>query len=1059
MENATIKQVLGQIENQTDYFFMYNGKLVNVDQNVSVDIKNKNIDNVLKEVFKGTDINYEIKDRQILLSISNNTSFISALQQKKITGKVTDSSGAPLPGVTVVIKGTTIGTITDNKGNYSLTDIPSNATLLFSFMGMKTQEIAINGKSTINIAMQEESIGIDEVVAIGYGTMKKGKITSSIASVKKEDFVQGAVYQSPLELLSGKVAGLAISRSGGGDPNSSVEFQLRGVSSVDGDKTPLIIIDGVPGGYLSSISPDDIETIDILRDGSAAAIYGTKATNGVILITTKKGTVGKPQVKYSAYAYTEGWYNKPELLTGDEYRNCKEVFSASDDAFLQKEGRSMMDYKGNTDWLDAISRNALSQVHDLSISGGTETLKYYGSFNYRDQEGLIKETGKKMMGGRLSLTYTSLDKKLMIQMNSNNTFTTSHPYNSNILFQAMTRNPTMPVYNKDTDPSVTPDNPDGEFLEFNGYLCPNPVGLIEQYKRDNKNSAFQGNINIKYELLKGLIIAANGAFMRSNTITGYYEDRDSWNSLFSNANGGSASRSSTQSERRSIEPTITYSNLFNDIHRLEVLGGYSYQEEIYENFSAENHTFISDALTYNSLGSGSAIESGVLANPVSSYKSSNKLISFFGRVNYSLKDRYLLSASLRHEGSSKFGDNNKWGNFSAASVGWVISEENFMKDVYFIDNMKLRLGYGVTGNQGVSSYLSKEKLNKSGVMYYNGEWISGYVPASNPNPDLRWEKKAESNLGIDISMFNNINLSIDLYNRKTTDLLYEYSVPVPPNIYNSTWANVGEMSNKGIEFTISATPLKKSKFSWKLNFNASYNKNKLVSLSDEKYNYNYLMLGELGGYLGMTGEYSYKLEEGEPIGNIFAWEFAGFSDDQKWQVWNADHSEKIHPTEATFKDKKVVGNGLPKTWVGFNNTFTYNNFDLSFGLKGAFFFDILNTYAIGRRNVGYLPNNIEKMVITDPEISKVRDTRNYVTDYHVESGDYLKLDNLTIGYSIPVKFARQLRVYVSGKNLFVLTDYSGDDPEESITGLVPSYDSCWDYPKVKTFTFGFKLNF
>ncbi|MEZ5103356.1 MAG: TonB-dependent receptor [Draconibacterium sp.] len=1062
MQKSTIKEVLQKIESLSEFRFIYQNEQVDLNKKVNAQFKDEKVENILNYLFEQEEIEYSITSNNLILIKSRkdqsnrNIPDGKDIQQKIVTGKVTDSSGQPLPGVTVILKGTTNGTVTNSNGEYSLSNLPDNAILLYSFVGMKTAEVVVNNQTIINITMEEETIGIEEVVAVGYGTQERRRVTGSIATVKEEDFMQGAVYQSPLELISGRIGGLAISRSQGGDPTSDVEIQLRGASSINGTLSPLIIIDGVPGGYLNAISPENIASIDVLRDGSAAAIYGTRATNGVIIITTKKGIPGEPEIKYSAYAYSETWFNKPRILTSNEYRHYKEVFANSGDPFLEERAYAMIDFGGNTDWFDVISRNAISQVHNLSMSGGSESTQYYGSLNYRDQQGMIKNTAKNVINGTLSLSHRALEDRLTFQLSLNNSFIKSNPYEDDVRYQAITRNPTQLVYNDGTSTL----NPDGIFWEEPGFNVPNPLGLIEQYKKNNEDARFLGQMQISYELLKGMKFSVNGSYQRSNQITGIYEEKDSWSSLNNTSYDGVASRSAYKEEIKTIEPMINYRTLFRDLHQVEALIGYSYQDFVEESFRASNRTFITDAFSYNNLGAGQAISEGKYANPVSSYKSSNKLIAFFGRMNYSYNNKYMLSLSLRHEGSTKFGKDNKWGNFPAISAGWNINRERFMESVSFINDLKLRFGYGVTGNQGISSYLSLQQLGTSGYMFYNGKWIQGYAPVSNANPNLRWEKKIENNLGFDIGLFNNIVVNVDLYNRKTTDLLYEYAVPVPPNLYGTTWANVGKISNKGIEMTFVASPISGKEFSWKTNFNISYNKNMLVSLSDENYDHSYLMLEMPNGMAyGFGGETAYKIEEGEPLGNIYGWEFAGFSEDGKWQVWNETRTEKIHPSTATFDDKKIIGNGMPKSYIGFINNFAYRRFDLAIALKGALGFEILNILDLGYENLGLLPANIPLTAITDPEISKLRDVRNYITSYHVEPGDYIKIDNVTLGYSIPTKVFKQFRVFASGKNLFCFTKYTGEDPEQKISGLMPGYDDMWSYPKVKTFSVGLNINF
>lgn len=1070
-ENKKLGYVLSRIEKLAQVKFSFNPKTVPIEEKVSVNSTNAKLSEVLGDLLKPFKIDYEVLGEYIILMANDPlTNALPAdaflgeaavdIPAAEVTGTVRSEAGESMPGVNVLEKGTANGTTTDADGRYTLSVVNEGAVLVFSFIGFATQEVSLSGRSVIDVTLAEDVHRLDEVVVVGYGTQQRKEVTSSIASVKEDAFLKGPVYQSPLQLISGRVAGMALSRSRGGDPTSGVQIQLRGVSSVRGNTAPLVVIDGIPGGDLNSIAPENIASIDVLRDGSAAAIYGTRANAGVIIITTKKGATGAAQVEYSSYIYTERYANKPEMLTGEEWRHYKDVLMNSNDVFLVEKGTSMIDYGHNTDWFEVISQHALSQVHNLSISGGSESTTYYGSLNYRDQKGLVKKTSNNVMGGRLSLTHRQFDDKLVINMNISTTFITSHPHDDEIFTQAIMQNPTLPVYNKDRRPTDIAYNPDGLYYEEAGYANPNPLGLIEQFHRDNQGNRFLGNVKVAYEIIPGLEASVMGAYQQSNQLNGFYEERDSWSAWTATQYYGVASRSASKGSDRTLETILNYSKALSGGHNLSAMAGYSYQDFVDENFSAGNRYFLSDAFTYNNLGAGLHVSRGLYASPVSSSKSSSKLIAFFGRANYNFEDKYLFSASVRREGSSKFGANNKWGYFPAVSAGWTISSESFMDNVNFIDNLKLRVGYGVTGNQGISDYLSLPRMATRGVMLYNGQWIPGFAPASNPNPGLRWEKKAESNIGVDLDIFNNITVNIDLYNRKTTDLLYEYAVPVPPNLYNTTWSNVGEMSNKGIEFTITATPVSKSKFSWTTNFNISYNKNELVSLSNELYSHSYLMLPmPNAGRLGQSDETIYRVEEGLPIGNIYGWEHAGIGEDGKWQVWDETNTNKIHPTAATFEDRRVIGNGLPKSWFGLNNRFAYGNFDLDISIRGALFFDVLNSIALHKSQPGTLPGQTMLTTFTDPEIFQLRDTRNYMTSYFVERGDYAKLDNITLGYNIPLKAIKQLRVYVSGGNLFMLTNYKGQDPEMEIQGLTPGYDEYWGYPQVKTFAFGLNAKF
>ncbi len=1052
LENATLEQVMDEIESQSEFYFILNQKQIDLERVVTVHARNKLIDELLAELFKDTNVNYAVLDKKILLTTElledNVKEALSkrGLQGRIVRGNVTDAAGQPMPGVNILEKGTVNGVITTNDGSFMITVAGARSSIIASFVGYASQEIVVGTQPAIDVILVETAIGLHEIVVVGYGTQRREEITSSIASVAESDFNKGAVSQSPLQMVQGKVAGLAISRSSGGDPTAGVQMQLRGVSTVRGDAEPLVIIDGVPGGNMNTLVPEDIGSINILRDGSAAAIYGTRGNAGVIIITTKQGSSGKAEVNYSSYIYTESWFKKPDLLDAAQWRQMKSDFENSESALLRSKAGSIVDFGSDTDWLDQITRNALSLVNNLSISGGDENTKYYGSVNFRDLYGFIKESNKQILNGRISLTQTGLDSKLSLQMGLSNTFTTENPVDYQSYRQALQRNPTQPVYNED-----------GTFYEDDGFESSNPVGLLLQYDRENKMSQVLANTQVSYRIANTLKATATGALQRSNTITGYFEHIDALASVNGEYNG-TAQRTTTSTLDRTFESNLNYTNQFGGLHTLNVLAGYSYQDFMTESFGARNRDFISNIFSFNNLGAGLQLPDGkYTSGDIVSGKESNTLVAFFGRINYNYYNKYMLSASIRNEGSSRFGENNKWGLFPAVSAGWTLSHENFMADVRFIDDLKLRVGWGVTGNQGIGNYISLQRLGTSGVMLYQGQWIPGYAPASNPNPDLRWEKKTETNIGIDATLFNHLlTLTVDLYQRTTRDLLYQYTVPVPPNLYNTTWLNVGVMSNRGIEFSARISPVKTEKFQWDANFNISYNKNKLVSLSNDQYETKYVDLENIGAP-GLNNTPAFRLQEGQPIGNFFGYQFAEIAEDGSWRFWNAAHDEMLTAAQVKMEDKAILGNGLPKSYMGFTNTFRYGNFDMTVFFRGAFGFHLLNTQRLFFENPVMVPLNLmvttlDAEIIADPQYS----------DYYIEKGDYVKLDNLTIGYKLPFKnnpIVKSLRVYASGQNLLCFTGYRGMDPEITISGLSPGIDYRWRYPSVRTFTMGFNVKF
>lgn len=975
---------------------------------------------------------------------------------KTVRGMVRNESGQPISEVSIVEETTSNGTITDKQGNFSIRVRNSNSVLVFSYIGFLSQRIVVGSQTNLQITMELGTNELDQVVVVGYGAQKKKDLTSAITSVKAEDFNQGPIGNSPLQLIQGIVPGLALSRANGGDPSGEIQMQLRGVSTVKGNLSPLIVIDGVPGGNLNTVVPEDIESIDVLRDGSAAAIYGTRGTNGVVIITTKKGKGGAPSFQYNGYGYFEKYHNRVRVLNGDEWRQLKTDFTNSDNPVLKNKAGSILDFGGNTDWFEAISQHKLSQVHSLSVSGGSEKTNYYASLNYRNIEGILKRSYNQIANYRLSLSHRVLNDKLRLEFSMANTNGKSRPSNYGLLTQALLRNPTLPVYNED-----------GSYYQTADLAGSNLVSQIYLYENDVKTTESLINTRATLEITNSLKFSLMGGLQRYNQIVGVYYYRNALAPVIGGTRdlNGEANRSAQQNLDRTLEATISYDKRMGEDHQLSAVGGYSYQDFTTEGFGAGNRNFISDAFTYNNLNAGTALGAGLYRdNDIWSDKRASKLIAFFARAIYSYKDKYMLTAGFRREGSSKFGTDNKWGIFPAVTAGWRISEEKFMKRASVISDLKLRVGYGVTGNQGIGEYVSLERLSPSGMMLYNGAWITGYAPSSNPNPNLRWEKKTEKNLGLDIGLNNNkIIFNLDLYERTTSDLLFEYVVPVPPNLYNTLWTNVGGIKNRGVEIAVTVDAAHTKNFNWKINFNASYNKNKLVSLSNDTYQTKYQDLAELGAP-GLGSVYAYRLEEGQPIGNMYGFKFAGFTEDGRWQFWNEDNSKKIFATEGQYEDKRIIGNGLPKYWIGFTNNFVYKNFDVYTLVRGAFGFDILNVKRLFYENRKLVPSNILKSGLTSPVVDDPQ-----MSDYYVEKGDYVKIDVVSIGYTIPVKtkYLNSARIYVSGKNLITFTRYKGHDPELNINGLTPGYDKkensgidlLRDYPSTRSFSFGVNLKF
>lgn len=967
-----------------------------------------------------------------LFFLCSNTSF----SQGAVKGTVTDDKGVPLTGVTVKEKNTNNGVVTDFDGNYTINLKENNSTLVFSFIGFKSQEIPVNDQSIIDLQMEEDLEALSEVVLIGYGSQKRGDVTSAIATVKAEDFIQGNVKDAA-QLIQGKVAGLTISNPSG-DPLDGAQVLLRGVSSINSSSAPLVLIDGVPGS-LQTVAPEDIASIDVLKDGSATAIYGTRGTNGVILITTTN-TSGEmvPTIDYNGYVSFSEISRRLDFLNAGELRNLY-------DEGFEFTGANLQDFGATTDWVDEITRDAISNVHNLTFRAGSKTSNITASLNYRNNEGIFIKSDNKKYTGRIDVNHKMFEGKLNSNFQVIASEQSYYDFPNYAYRQALIRNPTEPLTNED-----------GTWYERDVYFYDNPVGFIEESEQDNRLRNIQFTSNFTYELFPTLNLQALYTRKGNSGIFGYYETKNHV-STTKNGIGGYASRSTNDYIGNYGQLTANYDEKFGN-HKLTALLGYNYEDNTYEGFGANNRNFPTDAYTYNNLGIGQGLELGEAG--MNSYKNSNTLIAFFGRLNYNYDDRYLLMISLRHEGSSRFGKNNKWGNFPGVSVGWRINEEKFMENADWIDLLKLRGGFGVTGTNAGANYQSLASLNYSNYFLYNNRWLRELIPVRNPNPDLRWEKKEEINIGLDFSFFGGkINGALDYYDRTTKDALYNYNVPVPPYLFGSIVANVAEISNTGFEALVNVTPVETENFSWDANFTYSTNKNKLISLSNDQFQSTNDFFD--AGYTGEPIQIgTHRTEVGGPIGNFFGLKSVGITDDGVFLIETPD-GDVIPATESTNADRQVIGNGLPNHYASWNNQIRYKNWDFSINFRGAFDYQVLNFARMFYENPNITYNTLDSAYDQVYGTSVLTDVQRY-TSYYVEDGDFVKIDNATLGYTIDtgnIDFIQKLRIYTSGLNLYTFTGYKGVDPEVNRLGFAPGNDERDTYPSTRNYTVGINLTF
>jgi len=965
-------------------------------------------------------------------------------QSATVNGQVADQEGNALSGVSVFSKGTNRGTTTADNGEFSIQAAASD-TLTFSFIGYDPQEIAVAGQQSISVVLIPNNEQLSEVVVIGYGQQRKGDLTSSVATVNAENFVKAPV-QDAGQLLQGKVAGLTVGTTSG-NPASGSQILLRGNTTLFGaNSDPLVIIDGVPGS-LNLVAPEDIETIDVLKDGSAAAIYGVRGTNGVIILTTKRAKGQDVNVlEYSGSVSTQTVLNRPELLTAADYR--RQIAEGTREA--------SWDLGDDTDWLNEISQTPVTHIHNLTFRGGNARTNYLATANYRYLEGLLRRSDNETFNGRIDVNHNMLDNKLKFNLSllsrTNNFVQTQDggSFNGYTYRQAMIFNPTSPIYDQNGNWFEQPSN-------FN---YENPLSRL--YESDGLTRSVNTRLvgGITYNPIPELKLSSLFSYTRNNLNAGYAETKNHISTLRDSRNGYAAQGTSLSIDRL-VELTAEYNKNFN-LHRVTLLGGYGYQDNENSSNFIQNWDFPSDVFSYHNIGLGNAIKDGKGA--IGSNKFATNLISFFGRLTYNYDDRYLLLASVRHEGASQLvGAKNPWGTFMAVSGGWRISNESFMEGQTFFDDLKLRAGYGVTGNPPSNLFLGQAQLGYGGYIYSNGRWVQSLGPTTNPNPNIRWEEKHESNFGLDFSILKGlVSGNVDYYIRDIKGLLYDYPVPSPPNLVTTTRANVGTMRNNGLEAIVNVAPVRRPDFEWTTSVLFSTNTNKLKSLSNELYQTtnNYFTTGGTGEPIQT---FTHIVYIGQQIGDFYGFKVIDIDESGKWIYEGADGNPVAYDDfDHTFEDKKVLGNGLPKYYAGWNNNFRYKNLDLSITMRGAFDYQILNFQRMYFENPT-LQNYNRLASSEDPAFGKAQVAVPLeFNSYYVENGDHWKIDNITLGYTFnntKSKFFRNARVYASSLNTLVITGYKGIDPEVNRMGLNPGNDDRDKYPTTRTFTFGVNVSF
>lgn len=950
----------------------------------------------------------------------------------KITGTVKDTNGEPLIGATVAIPGSSTGAVTDIDGNFTLTVDPDKE-LTVSYVGYTSKKVRPGNDRMLTIVLNTDQQTLSDVVVVGYGTMEKKRVTSSITSIKGDDLVAGLGGSTIATALQGKVSGLTI--SGSSSPNSSNGYQLRGVSSINAGQGPLVVIDGVPGGDLRMINQEDIQSIDVLKDASAGAIYGTRAAAGVILVTTKQAQEGKVHAIWTTELSTETVRKGLDLLSSKEYI----------------EYGIGQDYGYDTDWYrQLVDDGQLSQHHSLSLSGGSKALQVYTSLTYSDQKGIVIGDARTDYSGRMNVKYKMFDGKAELTFNAQYREADRDRRNGSYTFeQAISLNPTIPL--------MDPNNPS----QYNvtalgvGGTTWNPVADIKYKDYNGIDKWLQADATLKIHVWDGLSVQGTmGIDHRNYQLTQYLHQNH--RDMVAASKRGRATHSFDKTYNKSFEAYASYLRDFG-LHSVNAVAGWSFYQTGGESFSMTNSNFTVDGIGPWDMAAGTDLSDGQ-ASMSSNKDPRERLMSFFARGNYSYDDKYMGTVSFRHEGSSKFGPNHRWGNFWAVSGGWRISKEQFMKSLTWLNDLKLRVGYGVTGNNDFGSGYTVRTYKSNDMWPTNGIWQPAYGSARNINPDLKWEEKKEWDFGIDFSVLNNrLSGKFDWYRRRVDDMLFEVPAPTPPMVYETIMRNVGSLTNKGWEFELNGHIIKSKDFNYHSTIRLSHNSSKIDNLGDTN---SYLY----GGSFPMSMGYATKLVNGSKIGQFWLFKYAGLDDEGKWLIYDKDNNVVPAKGNTTDANKHYVGNAIPKLIASWDHTFQYKNLDLGVYLRAWLDFDVFsqpNMY-FGLKSAS--GENVLRIAYTD---NKNIDDNRILTDYFLSDGSFLKIDAVTLGYTLNVakwtKYLSKARFYFTVRDLAMFTRYQGYNPEVSINGLEPGFEYLRStsslYPQTIHWTMGVQLNF
>ncbi|WP_158796915.1 TonB-dependent receptor [Pedobacter sp. L105] len=968
-------------------------------------------------------------------------SFTLFAQKNVFTGKVVDERNLPLPGASILIKETNQSAISDKDGAFQIQN-PNlkTLTLSISFVGYDAIEKVIRANQPLTVSLNPNARSLSDVVVVGYGTVKKSDLTGAVATISSKDLNPGPIT-NPLQQLAGKAAGVNVTQTGS-EPGTAPSVRIRGITSLIGGNDPLVVVDGVQGNMdlLGQVPPSEIESVDVLKDASATAIYGSRGAPGVIIVTTKKNKAGTSSIEYTTNNSVDVIPRKLKELNADEWKQQAQLYSVP----------ASTDHGANTDWYDLLTRTGFTQNHTLAFGGGANGFNYRASLAAILQNGTVIHSNYKNYIGRIQATQKALGDNLTLTMNLNSGINDANysptgigraSFTSNLISNAYVARPTDPVYNADgsyyTDPNV--------------FQYINPLAVANTVVNETKVDNLFGSLRADLKLFKGLTAGWFGSWRKVDGNSGYYLPVASTVQTAID-NQGIANINNYHNDEKLMDLSLNYKEDFGD-HHVDAIAVYEEQGQTYNGNFAQAKGFVNDIATFNALQLGDL--SKVTPGDITSYKNDRHLVSFLGRVNYSYLGRYLFTASFRRDGSSVFGANHKWGNFPSASVAWRIDQEPFMKDQEIFSNLKLRGGYGVTGNQqGLSPQSSLQLVGSAGVTYFGGSPISNFVVSQNANPDLRWETRKQTNIGIDFGFLKNrLNGTIDAYTATTSNLLFNYTVPQPPYPYPSIAANVGSILNKGLELTLSYQLIKTTNTLLTIGGNASLLKNKVLNLSGSingvPLNTNYVSWGPTGV---VTNAYLIK---GQPIGTFYILQHSG-KDAANAETVVDQNKDGIIDQGNQSPDRVIEGSAIPKYTYAFTPTFSYKNFDASMVWRGSGGNKIYNTL---RSNLSYF-ENLGKANVLESAVPLGIYTSQYASDQWLESGAFLRWENISFGYRIKterIKYISSLRVSLTGSNLLVITKYSGIDPELAADGGTSSGVDNGIYPRTRTFSIGLNV--